>query len=85
MAMAWLWVIINEDLYDHDFVERWCYGLEEFLARINDPEMGMTPEKAADICEVPVEDIYAAARMYANAKPASIAWGLAFDQNQNGN
>ena len=23
--------------------------------------------------------------MYANAKPASIAWGLAFDQNQNGN
>ena len=21
MAMAWLWVIINEDLYDHEFVE----------------------------------------------------------------
>lgn len=47
--------------------------------------MGMTPEKAAEICEVPVEDIYKAARMYAAAKPASIAWGLAFDQNQNGN
>lgn len=85
MAMAWLWVIINEDLYDHDFVEKWTYGFDEFAARINDPELGMTPEKAAEICEVPVEDIYKAARMYANAHPASIAWGLAFDQNQNGN
>ena len=85
MAMAWLHVIINEDLYDHEFVEYWCYGFNEFSARINDPELGMTPEKAAEICEVPVEDIYKAARMYANANPASIAWGLAFDQNQNGN
>lgn len=85
MGMAWLWVIINEDLYDHDFVEKWTYGFDEFCARINDPEQGMTPEKAALVCEVPVEDIYAAARMYARATPASIAWGLAFDQNQNGN
>ena len=45
----------------------------------------MTPEKAAGICEVPVEDIYQAARRYATAKPATIAWGLALDQNQNGN
>jgi len=85
MAMAWLSVIISEDLYDHDFVEKWTYGFDEFCNRINDPDKGMTPEKAADICEVPVEDIYKAARMYAAAKPASIAWGLAFDQNQNGN
>jgi anaerobic selenocysteine-containing dehydrogenase len=85
MAMAWLSIIINEDLYDHDFVEKWTYGFKEFSNRINDPDMGMTPEKAAGICEVPVDDIYKAARMYAAAKPASIAWGLAFDQNQNGN
>lgn len=85
MAMAWLWVILNEDLYNHDFVAKWCYGFDEFAARINDSELGITPEKAAEICEVPVEDIYKAARMYANAKPATIAWGLALDQNQNGN
>jgi anaerobic selenocysteine-containing dehydrogenase len=85
LAMAWLWIIINEDLYDHDFVEKWCYGFEEFTARINDPEQGITPEKAAEICEIPVDDIYKAARLYASAKPASIAWGLALDQNQNGN
>lgn len=85
MGMAWLWVIINEGLYDHDFVEKWTYGFDEFCARINDPEMGMTPERAAEVCQVPVADIYKAARLYAAAKPASIAWGLAFDQNQNGN
>jgi anaerobic selenocysteine-containing dehydrogenase len=85
LAMAWLWIIINEDLYDHDFVDKWCYGFDEFKARINDPELGITPEKASEICQIPVETIYQAARMYANAKPASIAWGLALDQNQNGN
>lgn len=85
MAMAWLWVLINEDLYDHDFVDKWCYGFDEFAARINDPEKGITPEKAAEICQVDVEDIYAAARMYGTSHPASIAWGLALDQNQNGN
>ena len=85
LAMAWLHVIINEGLYDHDFVDRWCYGFDEFAQRLNDPEKGMTPEKAAGICEVPVEDIYQAARRYATAKPATIAWGLALDQNQNGN
>ena len=85
MVMAWLSVIINENLYDADFVDKWCYGFDEFAARINDPELGMTPEKAAEICEVDVEKIYAAARMYANAHPATIAWGLAFDQSTNGN
>lgn len=85
MAMAWLYIIINEELYDKDFVEKWCYGFEQLKERLNDPEMGMTPEKAAEICEVPVEDIYKAARMYATSKPATIAWGLALDQNQNGN
>ena len=31
LAMAMLNVIISEDLYDHDFVEKWCYGFEELL------------------------------------------------------
>ncbi len=41
-------------------------------------------EKAAEICQVPVEKIYAAARMYAKAKPAAILWGLAVDQKTDG-
>lgn len=85
MLMAWLYIIITENLYDADFVDRWCYGWDEFKERIVNSEYSITPEKAAEICEVDVDLIYKAARMYGNAHPAAIAWGLAFDQNQNGN
>ena len=80
LGMAMLNVIIEEDLYDHDFVERWCYGFEQLAERV----ATMPPEKAAEICQVPVEKIYAAARMYAKAKPAAIMWGLAVDQKTDG-
>jgi anaerobic selenocysteine-containing dehydrogenase len=80
MGMAWLNIIMNEELYDHDFVENWCYGFDELKERVAD----MTPEKAAEICGVDAELIKKAARMYAGAAQAGIAWGLAFDQNQNG-
>lgn len=80
LAMAFLNVIINENLYDHDFVERWTYGFEQLSERVQE----MPPSKAAEICEVPEEKIVEAARAYANAKPAAIAWGVALDQNPNG-
>lgn len=84
LAMGLLSVIINEDLYDHEYVEYWCYGFDELKARINDPEKGMTSAKAAEITGIPEEKIVEAARMYAQAKPASISWGLAIDQKANG-
>lgn len=80
LGMAMLDIIIQEGLYDHDFVNYWCYGFDELAERCQT----MPPEKAADICGVPVEDIYAAARMYAAGKPAAIQWGLSADQKTNG-
>ena len=80
LGMAMLDVIIKEDLYDHDFVEYWCYGFDQLAERCAE----MPPERAAEICEIPVEQIYKAARMYATAKPAAIQWGLAADQKTNG-
>jgi anaerobic selenocysteine-containing dehydrogenase len=80
LAMAMLNIIIKEELYDKDFVESWTYGFEQLAERVLD----MPPEKAAEICGLKTEDIYAAARMYATAKPASILWGLAVDQKANG-
>lgn len=44
----------------------------------------MTAARAAEICDIPEEKIVEAARMYAQAKPASISWGLAIDQKANG-
>ncbi|MGI6033839.1 MAG: molybdopterin-dependent oxidoreductase [Coriobacteriales bacterium] len=76
LACAMLNVIITEDLYDHDFVEKWCYGFDELAESVKD----QTPEWAAEICDLDAEDIRAVARLYANAKPGCIQWGLAFDQ-----
>jgi anaerobic selenocysteine-containing dehydrogenase len=60
--------IISEELYDKDFVDRWCYGFDKLAERAQD----YPPEKVADITWVPAERIRQAARMYATTKPGVI-------------
>lgn len=80
LAMAILNILFTEGLYDKEWCDKWAYGVEEFAERCKT----MTPEKASEICDVPVEDIYKAARMFGNAKRSGVIWGLAVDQNPNG-
>lgn len=54
LALAMLNVIINEDLYDHDFAENWCYGFDELKERVQE----YPPEKVADITWVPKEKLW---------------------------
>ncbi|HBQ85419.1 MAG TPA: dehydrogenase, partial [Syntrophomonas sp.] len=63
LALGMLNVIINEDLYDHDFVENWCYGFEELSERVQE----YPTDKVADITWVKEELIKEAARAYAKA------------------
>ncbi len=79
LALGMLNVIINEDLYDHDFVEKWTYGFDELKERVQQ----YPPEKVAEITWAKAEDIVAVARMYAKAKPASIRWGQPLDCGAN--
>ena len=72
MALAWLNLIIQEKLYDKEFVDRWTYGFEELAERI----VPFTPQWAETITWVPAEKIAKAARMYATTRPASIFPGL---------
>ena len=80
LAMAWIYVMAKEDLVDHDFIDKWCYGYDELVQRVQE----MPPSRAAVICGVPEEQIWRAARLYGKAKPSSLAWGLAVDENPNG-
>jgi anaerobic selenocysteine-containing dehydrogenase len=80
LAMGFLNVIINEDLYDHDFVDNWCYGFDELKERVQQ----YPPDKVAEITWVPKEKIIEVAREFATNKPSSIQWGLAVDENPNG-
>ena len=72
-------VIINENLYDREFVDRWTVGFDKIKAHVQD----YTPEKLAEITWVPAEQIKEVARFYANNKPACIYCGNGGDNNIN--
>jgi len=68
LALAILNVIINDELYDKEFVEDWCYGFDKLKERVQK----FPPKKASEITWVPKEKIIKAARMYSKADPASL-------------
>ncbi len=75
LALGMLNVIINEGLYDKDFVEKWVHGFEQLKERVQQYPV----DKVAAITEVPPEQIVAAARLFANAKRGAIHWGVPVD------
>ncbi|MFC1902108.1 molybdopterin-dependent oxidoreductase [Chloroflexota bacterium] len=79
LILSFINVIVKENLYDKEFVEKWCSGFEKLVERVRE----YTPEKAAAITWVPAEKIREAARMYATTKPASLHQRVAINQNIN--
>ncbi|MFC2006741.1 molybdopterin-dependent oxidoreductase [Chloroflexota bacterium] len=78
LALAMLNVIINEDLYNKDFVRKWTHGFDELKKRVQE----YPPDKVAEITWIPEKQIIAAARMYAMSKPAAVQWGVAVDMSK---
>lgn len=76
LALAWINVIIFEDLYDHEFVEDWCIGFEELAEHVKD----YTPAWAAPLTWLDEDLIRDSARMYALNTPGNILWGTSMDQ-----
>ena len=79
LALGMLNVIINEGLFDKDFVENWTVGFDQLKQHVQD----YPPEKVEGITWVPAEKIRQAARLYATTKPAAIQWGNALEHNIN--
>jgi anaerobic selenocysteine-containing dehydrogenase len=75
LALAMLNVIINEELYDKAFVEKWTFGFDKLKERVQQ----YPPNKVAGITWVPEKTIVEAARLYATSKPAGIHWGVPID------
>jgi anaerobic selenocysteine-containing dehydrogenase len=65
LALGMARVIINEKLYDSDFVHKWTEGFQEF----SDYVQRFTPEKVEEITGVAAEKMVTAARVYASNKP----------------
>lgn len=78
LALGMINYIIKEDLYDHEFVDLWCYGFDELAERAAEFPLGKTSE----ITWIPEEDIAAVARFIAEANNAILQWGVAIDQTK---
>jgi anaerobic selenocysteine-containing dehydrogenase len=76
LALAFLNVIINEGLYDNNFVQNWTFGFDDLAKHIQD----YTPEKMSAVTWISPDLIRQAARFYANSKPAAIQWGNPIEQ-----
>ena len=78
LALGMMKVIIEEDLYDHEFVDNWCYGFDELAERAKEFDV----KRVSEITWVPEEKIIAAARMLGNAKNSTLQWGVAVDMTR---
>jgi len=79
LALGMANVIITEDLYDKEFVEKHVHGWGKFAQRVREYPL----DKVEEITWVPAEKIQEAARLYARTKPACIQWGVAIEQTVN--
>ncbi len=76
LALGIVNYLIENDLYDHEFVSLWCYGFEELAERAKEYPL----DEVAKITDLPAEDIVAVARAIADSDAVTLQWGVAIDQ-----
>lgn len=80
LALGFLHVIIEEELYDRQFVDNWTVGFDALSQAVAQ----YTPEEVQKITWVPARAVREAARLYGLASPACISVGVAIELNTNG-
>ena len=73
-------IIIRDGLADMAYINERCEGFEEFKAMVAD----YTPERVAEICEIPQDDLISAAHMFAQAPAAAIMYCLGVTEHSTG-
>jgi anaerobic selenocysteine-containing dehydrogenase len=79
LALAMINVIINEGLWDKEFVDKWTYGFDKLKERVQE----YTPERAAKITWLKADDIVKAARLFAIDTPGCIQFGSSLERQAN--
>lgn len=73
-------VIVEEELYDSQYIHRWTENWEAEKAHLKD----FTPEAMEKISGIDPEQIRRVARTFANAKAGIIFWGMGVSQHIHG-
>ena len=73
-------IIIEQDLVDHDYIERHTTGFDGLRASV----LQYTPERVADITGLAPELLRRTASLYANARAAFIAWTMGVNHSTKG-
>ncbi|AEI15162.1 Nitrate reductase [Flexistipes sinusarabici DSM 4947] len=69
-VLALIHVIVNENLYDENFVNKYTYGFEDLVKLVKQ----YTPEWAEKECEIQADEIRWIAREYAKYAPRSVVY-----------
>ena len=77
---ALLHVIVEERLYDEQYVAGYTEGFEELKERIRD----FPPERMAAVCGIDAETLREVARLYARSRASLIFWGMGISQHVHG-
>ena len=80
MLNAIMHVIVEEKLYDRQYIEAYTENWEAEKAHLAD----FTPEKMAKICGIEAEVLRDVARTFAGAKAGMIFWGMGVSQHIHG-
>lgn len=60
LALGMMHVLIEEDLLDHDYIEKYTLGFAPLKERVRE----WTPERTADTCGITVDEVVNLARLY---------------------
>lgn len=80
MLNAIMHVIVEEELYDKQYIEAYTENWEAEKAHLKD----FTPEKMAEVCGIDAETLRDVARTFAGANAAMIFWGMGVSQHIHG-
>jgi anaerobic selenocysteine-containing dehydrogenase len=81
LALAMMHVLISEDLLDHDYIARYTLGYEDLKKKIL---ANYSPQWAAQMCGLQVEEIVALARDYGRIRPAAIRLNYGMQRHAGG-
>ncbi len=80
LALAMMHILIEENLYDADYVDRFTHGFDALRARAAE----YPPARVAELTGLAADDILRLAREYATNTPAVIRMNYGLQRGQNG-